>query len=106
MKDVTAMCAEGGFRLTKFESNSKDVLVAIPEGERRKDIQVHDLRPESLQKEKALGIHWNMKEDKLGFNGNFKVKTHTKRGMLSMASSIHDPLGLFSPFVLEGRQII
>ena len=47
-----------------------------------------------------------MKEDKLGFIGNFKVKTHTKRGMLSIASSIYDPLGLFSPFVLEGRQII
>ena len=26
--------------------------------------------------------------------------------MLSIASSIYDPLGLFSPFVLEGRQII
>ena len=32
MKDVTAMCAKGGFWLTKFVSNSKYVLVSIPEG--------------------------------------------------------------------------
>ena len=56
--------------------------------------------------EKALGIHWNIEKDKLGFDVNFEDKPHTKHGMLSMVSSIHDPLGLVSPFVLEGRQII
>ena len=56
--------------------------------------------------EKALGIHWNMEKDKLDFDVNFKGKPHTKRGMLSMVSSIYDPLGLVSPFVQEGRKII
>ena len=56
--------------------------------------------------EKALGIHWNIEKDKLGFDINFKNKPHTKPGTLSMVSSIYDPLGLVSPFVLEGRQII
>ena len=42
----------------------------------------------------------------LGFDVNFKDKPHTKSGMLSMVSSIYDPLGLVSPFVLEGREII
>ena len=105
MKDVTAMCAEGGFRLTKFASNSKDVLVSIPEGKRRKGLQDQELSLGALPTEKALGIHWNIEKDKLGFDVNFKDKPHTKRGMILMVSSIYDPLGLVSPFVLEGRQI-
>ena len=40
MKDVKAFCAEGGFHLTKFVSNSKHVLLSIPEGDRRKSL--HD----------------------------------------------------------------
>ena len=102
MKDVTAMCAEGGFRLTKFASNSKDILVSIPEGERRKSLQDQELRLGTLPTEKALGIHWNIEKDKLGFDVNFKDKPYTKRGMLSVVSSIYDPLGLVSLFLLEG----
>ena len=110
MKDVTAMCEEGGFGLAKFVSNSKDVLVSIPEVEIKKGLQdlIWDFKIKlgTLITEKALGIHWNIEEDKLGFDVNLKDKPRKKRGMLSMVSSIYDPLGLVSPFVLERRQII
>ena len=56
--------------------------------------------------EKGLSIHWDIEKDKLGFDVNFKDKSHTKCGMLSMVSSICDLLGLVSPFVLQRRQII
>ena len=68
MKDVTAMCAEGEFQFTKFVSNSKDVLVSIPEGERRKGLQDQELRLVILPTEKPLGIYWNIEKDKLGFD--------------------------------------
>ena len=77
-----------------------------PEDERRKGLQDQELRLRNMPTEKALGIHWNMEKDKLGFDVNFKGKPHTKRGMLSMVGSIYDPLGLVSPFVQEGRKII
>ena len=96
MKDVTAMCAKGGFWLTKFVSNSKYVLVSIPEGQRRKGLQDQELRLGILTTEKTLGIYWDIEEDKLGFDGNFKDKPHTKSGKLSMMNSIDDPLGLVS----------
>ena len=81
MKDVTAMCAEGGFRLTKFVKNNEDVLVFISEGERRKALQDRELRLGTLPTEKALGTHWNIEKDKLGFDVNFKDKPYTKLGM-------------------------
>ena len=33
-------------------------------------------------------------------------KPHKNHGILSMVSSIYDPLGFVSPFVLEVRQIV
>ena len=35
IKEVKAMCASGGFRLTKFLCNSKKVPPSIPEDDRR-----------------------------------------------------------------------
>ena len=104
IKDVKTLCAEGGFHLTKLVSNSKHVLLSIPEEDRRKGIHDQELRPGTTKK--ALRIHWDLKEDKLGFCINFKEKPSIKRGMISMVSSICDPLGLVSRFLLEGRRII
>ena len=33
-------------------------------------------------------------------------KPSTRRGLLSMLSSVYDPLGLGAPFMLKGREII
>ena len=88
MKDVATICAEAGFQLIKFVSNSKDVLLSIPEGERMKGLQDQELRLGTLPTENALDIHWNIEKDKLHFNLNFKEKVYTKSGMLSMMSSI------------------
>ena len=106
IKDVKALCGEGGFHLTKFVSNSKYVLLSIPEEDRGKGLHDQELRLATLPTEKALGIHWDIKEDKLGYCINFKEKPSTKHGMLSMVRSIYDTLGLVSPFLLEGRCII
>ena len=44
IKDVKALCAGGGFHLTKFVSSSKHVLSSIPEGDRRKGLHDQELR--------------------------------------------------------------
>ena len=87
-------------------SNSKQVLASIPAEECRKCGLDQDLGFGMLPTEKVLGIYWNTEEDNIGFEVRLKGKPNTKRGMLSVVSSIYDPLGLVSPIILEGRQIV
>ena len=82
------------------------MLASIPENERRKSVFAQDLEFGMLPTEKALGIYWNNEGDHIGFEVSLKEKPNTKRAMLSVVSSIYDPLGLVSPFILEGRQIV
>ena len=42
-KNVKAMCASGGFKLTKFLSNNKQVLHSIDEVDRREGVKDKDL---------------------------------------------------------------
>ena len=56
--------------------------------------------------EKALCIQWNIVKDYFCFNIKFNRRNLTKRVMFSIISSIYDPLGFTSPFVLEGRQLL
>ena len=43
IKNVKAMCASGEFKLTKFLSNSKQVLQSIDEADRRQGVKDKDL---------------------------------------------------------------
>ena len=104
MKDVKSMCQEGGFNLTKFASNSKRVLRSIPEKDRKIGVK-NDLL-ETLPEEGALGVLCNVENDTLGLKVNLKEKPLTKRGVLSVLSSIYDPFGFGAPFLLKRKQII
>ena len=59
---------------------------------------------EFVNDSKVLGVKWNVCEDQFHFdvkvNDSRKV---TRRSILSMVSSMYDPLGLVSPIVLVGR---
>ena len=102
---VKDMCAEGGFRLTKFVSNDPRALEAIPEADRaRVGGQVDLSQPTSI--ERALGIHWCVENDSLEFRITMKDRPLTRRGMLSTVSSIYDPLGLAAPFLLKGKKLL
>ena len=105
VKNVVDMCKSGGFHLTKFISNNRELLISIPEDQRRNDVKNADLIGD-LPAEKALGIQWNISDDSFTFNIQVNRRPLTKRKMLSIISSIYDPLGPVSPFVLEGMQLL
>ena len=63
-----------------------------------------DLGSEILQVERALGVRWNVESDEFVFKMQLKKKP-TRRG-LSVVSSVYDPLGFISPFLLSAKIIL
>ncbi len=94
----------GGFRLTKWVSNSPKVVASIPEIDRAGSVK--DLCPEQPTLERALGVQWNVRLDQFGFKIEIKVKPPTRRGVLSVVSSVYDPLGFAAPFVLLAKMLM
>ena len=103
--ELMRMLRKGNFRLTKFISNDKDVLAAIPAEERT----IKNLDLDKLPIERALGQQWNIDTD------TFSVKTSlpsgrpgndTRRGCLSILSSIFDPLGMIGPVLLPAKRVL
>ena len=104
VKNVVDMNKSGGFHLTKFISSNRELLISISEDQRRNRVKNADLIGD-LPTEKVLDIQSNIPDEFFTFNIQVNRRPLSKRKMLSIISSIYDPLGLASPFVLEGRQL-
>ena len=100
------LCKKGGFNLHKFVCNDTDVLSAIAPELRANDLQSMDLTCDSAPVERTLGVHWCIESDTFQFRIEIKDRPFTRRGILSTVSSVYDPLGLVSPCVLIGKQIL
>ena len=105
-RELVNLCQRGGWRLTKWVSNSRKVLSTVPETELAPAVQDMDLDRDGLPRERALGIQWSPETDTLGYNTVVPEKPATKRGILSAVSSVFDPLGLVAPFILKGKFIL
>ena len=101
IKGVKEMCKRGGFNLHKFTSNKKEVLAGVPVKDRAEEIKLLDLNHDKLPMERALRVQWCVE-----FRITLSDRPCTRRGILSMVTSIYDPLGFLAPFLLEGKKII
>ena len=104
--DLRKQCTEGGFFLTKFISNSYDVMRSIPSSDHSKEMSKRDLDYEGLPIERALGVQWNVESDRIQFSTVMKDKPLTRRGILSVVSSLYDPLGFVAPVILPAKKIL
>ena len=95
------LLAKGGFRLTKWISNSKEVMESLPESERA--VSLKELVFGRTVVERALGLQWNVVSDQFGFKIVVKERPFTRRGILSTVCSIYDPLGFAAPFVFQAK---
>ena len=100
------MCKSGGFNLTNFFSNIKAFLENIPVYARKKILDKQELTNQALLTEAALGVLQDVEKDMFIFRLNLKKNLGTQKRMLSILSSIFDPLGFVSPLFLKGRMIL
>ena len=103
--ELCKLLSTGGFHLTKFLSNSREVMKAIPESERCKAVAKLNLDLEDLPSDRALGVLWSVEDDTLTYNTSLKEKPMTKRGLLSVMSSVYNFLGLVGPFILKAKML-
>ncbi|XP_043196264.1 uncharacterized protein LOC122367319 [Amphibalanus amphitrite] len=106
--EVTALLSRGGFRLCKWNSNSREVLARISMEDRAAGAV--DLNA-SLPTQKVLGVQWDAELDELSPSAptvtNVGPTTPTtKREILRVIAGIFDPLGLASPFLVMGKMIL
>lgn len=90
-KQLRELLARGGFKLTKWLSNSRKVIESLPESERASLLKNLDF--DSWSVERALGVQWNISSDQFGFKIVTNDRPATSRGILSIVSSVYDPLG-------------
>jgi hypothetical protein len=101
IKETKQLLSQGGFNLTKFITNDSELLKEIPESERAKEVK----NLNHMSNSKALGIHWDIVSDSFYFEvEKFDASVVvTRRKMLSLISSMFDPLGLVSHLLITGR---
>ena len=75
------ICKAGGFDLTKFILNNKELVLSIPESQRRIGVKNQDLSAQ-LPNEKALRICWEIKDDAFIFKVKLYERPLTKRVIL------------------------
>ncbi|XP_014673951.1 PREDICTED: uncharacterized protein LOC106814170 [Priapulus caudatus] len=106
VKDLQAVLSHGGFHISKWISNSREVMNSIPASERAKEVKDLDLNQDILPIDRALGVQWCVETDAFRFKIAVKNQPPTRRGILSMVSSVFDPLGFLGPFMLPAKRIL
>ncbi|XP_076038665.1 uncharacterized protein LOC143023891 [Oratosquilla oratoria] len=102
--NVIDLCSKGGFNLTKFNSNSREVLKNILKDKCSDDIEKFIEDEEVVQK--TLGLNWSLGKDEMSISINTDEIPRTKRELLAVIGKIYDPLGMVAPVVLEGRVLL
>ena len=88
VSELKKLTAEGGFNLTKWTSNDPDVIGKVPFNDRSKKAQERSL--DTPTEDRALGVCWRVQKDQISFQAQRMEQPLTKRGILSMLSSVYD----------------
>ena len=103
IKRSIAMCKEGKIELAKFVCSSSTVLKSLDRSLIASKVSVDFSEPVN---ERSLGVHWHVNNDNFFYSVNPPQEVYTRRKVLSIDASVFNHMGLVSPFVLLGKQIL
>ena len=88
-------------------SSAKSILSEIPKCDLATNISEIAIGSEPMPDSKALGVVWDVENDKLKVNLNKNsVDVTTRRQMASQLASYFDLLGMIAPCILGGKLIL
>jgi hypothetical protein len=100
IEDVTATLEAGKLPMTKWVGNHPDVLAKVDPSRKMAAYTTETTV-------KTLGLRFSPSDDCFGFKfGTFDKIKATKRGFLSVAASLYDPIGWILPVVMWFRIMI
>ena len=101
-KQISLLLKKGGFHLNKWMSNNKSILSQVPPEDVSKSmLNFSESGTEGY--ERVLGVLWNFVTDQFSFRVKMTSKPFTRRGVLSMISSLFDPLGFAAPVIMKAK---
>ncbi|XP_015772177.1 PREDICTED: uncharacterized protein LOC107350464 [Acropora digitifera] len=113
-QSATELMQRAAFSLTKWSSNSSELMDAMPERDRAA-VSLANLESGLAEEHlitKALGLKLNTRTDNLVFTIDVDIvksrseTVYTKRKVASSAAKIFDPIGLIAPFSVRSKLIL
>ena len=100
-KELSELWGKTGMHARKWVTNESEVLKEIPEEDRAMEV---NLKCGEFPSIKTLGTLWKASDDIFTFKDASdpccKEDKHTKRSFLKKITTLFDPLGFFSPYVV------
>ena len=108
LREICQLLDKGGFRITKWTSNSREVIETVPLSDRSNELKNLDLTKDSLPKERSFGLWWDVETDTLCFKVQIKryPNQSTCRVILSIVNSVYDPLGFGAPAIQPMKSLL
>jgi hypothetical protein len=117
-KEIIQCLITANMKITKFYSNSKEILDSLPKELLSKKVSFKE-KDTILEASKVLGLNYRAEEDEFYYKCKFhdmeeffikqdmvKPESWTKRLILRFSATCYDPPGFISPFTVRARAIL
>ncbi|CAH8633785.1 unnamed protein product [Schistosoma guineensis] len=104
VKQISELLCRGGFKLKKWVTNSEEVRAILPDV--CKEQSLIEMSTDYDTTHRTLGVEWDFKQDVFKFYFDAPERPPTRRSILSIVSSLFDPLGLIAPVCLNAKLLL